>query len=122
MSFDWREYLNLALLIPGHGGKSFTREAAHRTSVSRAYYAAFCHARNYARDKQGFIPTHSARDHEFVREHFQRQGMTDVADNLDDLRKWRNKCDYDDSIYDPYKLLTSSIVQCREIINRLALP
>jgi len=55
MAFDWREYFKLSQFLQGQG-VSFTQEAAFRCAVSRAYYAAFCHARNYARDRLGFSP------------------------------------------------------------------
>ncbi len=69
MAFDWREYLDLArsLTQPGTG---FTQEAALRCAMSRAYYAAFCHARNYARDHHGFMPAYDPSDHKLVRDHF----------------------------------------------------
>ncbi len=54
MSFDWREYLDLAEALMGRDSKPITIEAAFRCSMSRIYYAAFCHARNYAQKKQSF--------------------------------------------------------------------
>ena len=70
MSFNWKEYFNLALVLQGLYPQGFVQEAAFRCSVSRAYYAAFCYARNNARDNLGFTPTHTGRDHGLVREHF----------------------------------------------------
>ena len=119
MSFDWKEYLNLALFLHGHRGGSFTQEAAFRWATSRAYYAAFCHARNYARNQHGFSLTHSSRDHELVRNHFRNRGMTKIARKLDTLRRWRNSCDYDDAVSNVSRLVASAIAEAQEIIGRL---
>lgn len=119
MAFDWKEYLDLARYLQGHGGMSFSQEAAFRSSVSRAYYAAFCYARNYAVNKEGFIPKKTAADHERLRLHFQNRRKSDIADDLGDLRLWRNMCDYDDSVTNIKVLLSSAITQAQEIINKL---
>jgi len=119
MSFDWKEYLYLALFLQGYGGSSFNQEAGFRCSVSRAYYAAFCHARNYARNNRSFIPTYKSVDHRRVREHFQNLGMTEISSKLDDLRVWRNSCDYDDSVSNISFLVSSAIAGSQEIIGKL---
>ena len=120
MSFDWIEYLNLARFLQGYGGSSFSQEAGLRCSVSRAYYAAYCHSRNYARDQRSFIPTYKSAGHKRVREHFQNLGMTDISSKLDDLRVWRNSCDYDDSVSNIFVLVSSAVVRSQEIIGKLA--
>lgn len=48
MSFDWSKYLEFArkqICIDDNG--NIIDEAACRTAISRAYYAAFCLSRNY---------------------------------------------------------------------------
>ena len=70
MAFNWKECFNLALVIQGLYPQGFVQEAAFRSSIGRAYYAAFCYARNYARDQHGFSPTHTSRYHELVRARF----------------------------------------------------
>ena len=97
MAFDWTEYLKLANYIQQQGSKSnLNREAAYRCAVSRAYYAAFCYARNHARDNRGFQPGYNAEDHEALPDFFDGINKSDVADALLDLRQWRNSCDYHD--------------------------
>jgi hypothetical protein len=98
MPFDWSEYLALAQYLQGQSNSEFSQEAALRCAVSRAYYAAFCHARNYARDHHGFKPYHNPDDHPRVREHFRKLGNAKIAGDLELLRQWRNQCDYDDNI------------------------
>ena len=119
MSFDWKEYLNLARFLQGYGGSSFNQEAGFRCSVSSAYYAAFCHARNYARDQHRFIPTYKSEDHRRVREYFRNLGMTGISSKLDDLRGWRNNCDYDDMVSNISYLVSSAIARAQEIIGKL---
>jgi hypothetical protein len=119
MTFDWRAYFDLARHLRGDVGAPFDQEAAVRSAVSRAYYAAFCHARNFARDKQGFSPTGSAEDHRFLRQHFQRRGRVAIAANLQELRQWRNKCDYEDVVANLAQLVSSAITQSEQVLNSL---
>jgi hypothetical protein len=119
MSFAWIEYLALARYLQHHVNSSFAQEAALRCAVSRAYYAAYCHSRNYARDHQGFIPSNKGDDHGRVRVHFQKRGDIMVAASLDRLRQWRNACDYDDTVSAIASLLTSAIAEAQKIFSLL---
>jgi hypothetical protein len=98
MPFDWKEYLELARFLQGQTGGPFAAEAAFRSAVSRAYYAAFGHALQYAADYLGFVPRtrpeEKAQDHGRLRAHMARRRRRQVAETLDDLRQWRNECDY----------------------------
>jgi uncharacterized protein (UPF0332 family) len=49
MSFNWYEYFDLAQFLHTNGNNltKVTQESAYRSAVSRAYYVAFCHAREY---------------------------------------------------------------------------
>lgn len=47
VTFCWKHYLDLAEDL----AKSNTDEAKLRASISRAYYASFCNARNYMINK-----------------------------------------------------------------------
>jgi hypothetical protein len=119
MAFDWREYLDLARFLtqPGTG---FTEEAALRCAMSRAYYAAFCHARNYARDRHGFAPSYDPSDHKLVRDHFRGQGMNGIARTLNQLRQWRNLCDYTDTLYNLPTLAPIAIAQAQQVFTVLS--
>jgi len=98
MSFDWREYLELARWLAGLQGSGYSQEAADRSAVSRAYYAAFCWARNYAETKLGFKAQRGPYDHKLLREHLKRQRRQALASDLNKLRGWRNACDYNDQV------------------------
>jgi hypothetical protein len=119
MPFDWTEYLLVARFLQSHGGSGFSQEAAFRCAVSRAYYAAFCHARNYARDHQGFRPTGGPQDHRLVREHFRQRGQANVARRLDQLRQWRNACDYDDVVGSFVNMLTLALADAQRVLSNL---
>ncbi len=96
MPFDWHDYLDLARFLQSQAGASIDPEAGLRAAVSKAYSAAFCHVRNYARDHLGFQPRYGPDDHGRLRA-FLRQGKTfGISVKLEDLRRWRNECDYAD--------------------------
>jgi hypothetical protein len=94
MAFDWREYLKLAQFLQGCKKEAFTEEAAFRSAVSRAYYAAYGHAFEYAREHFNFLPVFKVEDQGKLRQCFKEQQMADVALKLDKLRQWRVDCDY----------------------------
>ena len=59
MSFEWKHFLDLAQdLVHGHGGgtEGGPGEAALRTAVSRAYYAAYHAVREYVTATGGGVP------------------------------------------------------------------
>jgi uncharacterized protein (UPF0332 family) len=71
MAFNWVTYLDLAKYLLGTEGTSRFPEAHSRAAVSRAYYAAFCNARNILRDKEGGHAWDDLRSHAYVIEQFQ---------------------------------------------------
>jgi len=119
MLFDWREYLDLAQSLQSHSGGSFTQEAALRCAVSRAYYAAFCHARNFARDEQSYEPYNDGRDHGGLRRHFRKTRREDIVRILDWLREWRNDCDYKDEVLGIDVMLKNAIKKSEEIFIKI---
>jgi uncharacterized protein (UPF0332 family) len=72
MTFDWSEYLKLAQELAGQAVSPANKEAKLRSSVSRAYYAAFCKARNYLRDIGGHLIPSTPEAHIYVRDEFKR--------------------------------------------------
>lgn len=99
MAFDWNEFLKLARYLAAkcQGDTGLDDEALQRCAVSRAYYAAFCHARNYARDNLRYVPTDDWDDHKQLRHHFKKWGKPSISTELEQLRQWRNDCDYKDT-------------------------
>ena len=94
MLFDWLEYLKLARWLSVHTPADVSQEAAQRDAISRAYYAAFGHARKYAEDWLGFVPREAAEDHGRLGAHLKSRRRRGTADRLARLRDWRNDCDY----------------------------
>lgn len=116
MSFDWADYLRLAQFLQSQSAPDVNQEAIYRCAVSRAYYAAFCHARNYARDRHGFIPRYTGDDHGVVKRHFLSRRERGVAIKLENLRNWRNLYDYADSIKDLSGILNDALTEAQKII------
>ena len=124
MAFNWQEYLTLARHLQGQTVPEVTREGVVRALISRAYYAAFGHARNYARDWLGFVPRYSGEDHGRVREHLKRRRRWAVGTFLEELRQSRNECDYLDvlSEADLDRLVNDCLAAADYIIRALPPP
>ena len=119
MAFDWREYLGVARFLAGETGVVASTEAASRAAVSRAYYAAFGHARGYATQRLAFAALGSGLDHANRRLHLRRAGMHRVADRLDRLHQWRKACDYDPAVRNLQQVLASSLTRAQMVLDEL---
>ena len=126
MKFDWEEYFNLAKELAGT-----TEEAKLRSAVSRAYYSAFCLARNYLRDIQqdprlSWHKTYDINAHQYVAEKFiynqsKSQTMIEIGQNLNRLRKMRNNADYEDTIFNNLQKEASyALMLAEKIISALS--
>lgn len=118
-AFDWREYLELAKALADMKGVESFQEAALRSAVSRAYFAAFCWARNYAETKGGFKPRRDAAVHKELRSYLRNQGRSDIASALNRLRMWRNICDYEDEVTELDDLVRDSLNEAKKIIENM---
>ena len=131
MPFDWVEYLTVARYLNGDV-EACGDEGRWRSAVSRAYYAAFCHARNYARDIFGYRPRYIPQDHEDVRREFanaaqrlageQRKQIANVALQLENLRRWRNECDYKDQLMGLRSMVVPALKEATILIDNLTRP
>jgi len=128
MGFDWKEYLTLAQFLQGNGDH-YSEEAARRAAVSRAYYAAFCLARNYASKNLLFVPEGKGADHGNLISWYNvcenyHPSLSGIGEKLRELLIWRNTCDYDDEpdIITSLELLANSAINdAQDIINSLNL-
>jgi uncharacterized protein (UPF0332 family) len=95
MSFDdGAAFLELAKSLFKTDKNSSNIEAVYRTVISRAYFATFLCARAYLRRKN--IQISSLGDaHEVVRTEMMIAGQEEISKSLNNLRKSRNKADYD---------------------------
>ena len=99
MSFDWSEYLTLAQELTSASISSPIQEAHLRAAISRAYYAAFCKARNYLHNKDGYLTPRGTNAHLDVIMKFERSsnmGRRKVGALLRSLRGIRNLVDYEE--------------------------
>ncbi len=96
MSFDWSQYIELAenLISQAQGGN--LDHALFRSSISRAYYGAFCLARNKVADYDG--EAHRTDTHRYVRESFLDSTAYEamqVGHKLNNLLRQRKNADYE---------------------------
>ena len=125
MPFDWKQYLELAseLVRLSESRDAGQNEAILRSVVSRAYYAAFCHARNYSRDWLNFQPNNTADDHGRLRAFLKSGKRRGVAVKLDQLRQWRNETDYSDSVTgDLATMAQYSVTEATKLFDWLSPP
>ena len=119
MSFAWAAYLTLAEALFRERVTFADQEACCRAAISRAYYAAFCAARNNARDNEGLILSNTARDHQIVFTHYAQNPNaqhTTIASTLHRPRRERNRADYDDRNIQRVDVLTQNVLhQARQV-------
>jgi hypothetical protein len=124
MPFDWKSLLALARELQQQAAASSEPEPLLRSAVSRAYFAAFCHVRNYARDWLGFHPHGDADDRGRLREHLAKGKRKGLADRLEQLRQLRNSADYLDDLpwTDAPTTVTSAILTAAHVFEGFAPP
>ena len=121
MSFDWSEYLALALeLAPLPIGLSIS-EAKLRSAVSRAYYATHCKARNQLRDKENVLLPRTDV-HKFVIEHFLNSSnrmRKDLGKDLNRLKVDRLRADYEDEFHGLVPATEVALRRAQQILVKL---
>ncbi|WP_445174870.1 HEPN domain-containing protein [Microcoleus sp.] len=130
MRFDWSEYLNLAQeLAATNSDCSGNREAKLRSAISRAYYSAFCLARNYLRDIEKdrtlLDKNRNINKHQYVAEAFidhrsKNRNMVKIGENLSRLRGIRNNADYEDTMFNLPTQATTALKLADNIIALLS--
>ena len=97
------------------------QEPLLRTVISRAYYGAFGHARQYAEARRGFKPRGEAEDHKQLARVFTGK-FGQVANRLTELRQMRNKADYEEDPPVQWELASEAALRdARKIIDALKL-
>ena len=101
MSFDWREYLDLARELAASGAGAPQAEARWRSAISRAYYAAYAECRAFIIEKMQYDPhdpVARGRAHEAVVRKFERSpslGRQRIGVQLRRLMAQRLVADYE---------------------------
>ena len=119
MAFSWADFLRIAWFLRFAAIVLPYGDAARRSCVSRAYYAAYCTARAYAEDEHRFVRTAGAGDHRKVAQLLNSIGKTEEALFLGQLRVARNQCDYDDVISGLVKLVPEAVRKATIVVARL---
>jgi uncharacterized protein (UPF0332 family) len=134
--FSWISYFKLSLELAGIKDVSELlniskinnqqSEAHLRASISRAYYAAFCIARNYLRDdlddprlrKQN----NDVNEHKYVADELTNSRdkiLAKAGKDLSRLRIYRNQSDYDDNVKNILSTAEMSIRLADNIIKAI---
>jgi uncharacterized protein (UPF0332 family) len=117
MVFDWGRYLVLAEEL----GVRRDDEAALRSAVSRAYYAAFCKARHHL-DQEGVGIPRTGTAHTLVWNKY-RQGAERhrrfIGTTRDRLRRHRNKADYDNEVSRLVTVVLNTLTRARQLLESL---
>lgn len=117
MNFEWCGYLDLAEYMTSNPTAA-NAEACYRTAISRAYYAAFCTAREYLCQKTS--ASYNGGDaHRKVREDLRRCGKSRIANQLETIMDSRHKADYYNIFNNPKFEALKTINKAKEIIRAL---
>lgn len=130
MAFDWNDYLEIAKdFKAGTDGQARNNlvEAKQRTAVSRAYYAIYHLAVDYAKNNLGYVPTQKSGGNQYhsdIRSVYQSQlanpSHQEVRKILARLHKARIDCDYKpDDLGNLQSLLTSVILEADKVKGTL---
>ena len=124
MSWDWADFLDLAQGLYAKPKELGPEDASYRTAISRAYYAAFHLAMDFAVENECFVPTGSGDDHWAVRSHFLNSGERTrqrIGNRLTQLLGKRRLADYDRSMGSQvYKQAGSSLGLAQKVLCDLA--
>ena len=124
MPFDWEDNLRLARVLQTATLADVPVEALRRCIVGRSYSAAYGHAFQHVTTYLGFRGKQNADDHGALRSHLRQRRRVQVADYLDDLRDWRNDCDYDADVshLDLPIIVTDALNKAQYVIDALPPP
>lgn len=123
MIFDWEDYLTLAEALQKNPNTPGPSEASLRAATSRAYYAAFQCALDFART-EGFQPSYSGSDHWDVRRHFRNDKSNrirrKISVELGRMYDNRRQADYNKKLStSPNTLAYLTIGMARSVIEKL---
>ena len=113
-TFDWANYLTFAEELAKRSD-----EAALRSAISRAYYSAYCKARNRLGESGIAVRTNS---HKWLWDYFRRSGNGEIRRlglNGDRLRMARNRADYDNVYQDLISSVPTALLRAKQIVQRI---
>jgi uncharacterized protein (UPF0332 family) len=128
MSFDWSQYLDQAQDLFTQALNCPYTEANMRSSISRAYYAAFHKTRLHLHSKWGVSFPNDASAHEQARKELQKRYKSakqqnkianKVATTLNRMRIVRNKADYSDFVTNLSMTAQENLIRSKDLISDL---
>jgi hypothetical protein len=112
IDFNWRNFLELARELEKEND-----EAKIRSSISRAYYAAYCSTRNYMENSCGRALPFDEPTHQYVIDYFSgKKGVRatprrlKIAQNLIRMRQKRRIADYNNNVHAVVNLRSDAIL------------
>lgn len=118
MSFDWKDYVYLAEELLKKTGESYLR-----SSISRAYYGAFCIARN-KKGYQNYRLKPGENIHWIVINTYKNSSNTNeqnIGRILDKLRKTRNDADYNEGKSINRNLAERIVISSKQILSHFGI-
>jgi hypothetical protein len=125
MAFNWSSLIDIAREWTQEAPESANAEALYRSSLSRLYFGAFGHAREYATSYLNFVPHDAAEDHGRLRTHLRSKRRHGDPERLEQLRDWRNLADYASelpALLDLPDLVAKALTYADRILLSLAPP
>src|SRR5450432_477781 len=118
MTFDWRLYLEFAQALASEND-----EARERSAVSRAYYSAFCIARDWLTEhEKKFTMPNPGESHKIVWDTFDNgpeQVKKWIAKEGRKLRNSRNNADYDSEVFGLKEMVQISLKRAEGIVEKI---
>ena len=111
-SFDGAEFLATARELKDGS------EADKRSAISRAYYAAFLLAKEYARVSDGSVIQNDGSDHATVPRYLERLRHFSESQKLQKLKDYRHACDYAKPVRDLDAKVATSIASADGIVRK----
>lgn len=112
-------YLELAREL-AEGTLACDADAQKRSAVNRAYYAAYYSAFAFASERWRYVPQGQTGYHSELRRKFSDQRQFTIANDLRELYKWRETCDYSLSeVADLDSLVQAALGSAEQLIRRL---
>jgi uncharacterized protein (UPF0332 family) len=122
MSFDWLHYTEIAHRLAESPFIDY-QEACYRSAISRAYYGAFCLCRdraalkNYIPASETDLPTHKKVIQTYKGSPHKKE--KNLGRTLDELRRLRNRADYEGEKEIKTNDVKRAILMMSEIIKAL---
>lgn len=117
MMFEWGKFFQLAEELSDRNGEEYKR-----TAISRAYYSAFHHAKNFLEKKGLFYNNREMSVHMLVWQRFEKLGREyrKIYIKGDRLKEKRTKADYEKEIDNIDKLTQNALREANDIIEQIS--